>query len=261
MKSVLIILATLAGTTASIAEERSITVTAKSEIKVDPDEVVMHIAVRTRDEHLLPAKKANDKIASAVLALASTHKIPKEDMQVTDLDVLPDYGEYGRRNPTPLVYDFVRSIQVRLTDFQKIEPFLSDAYDAGLSHVASLQFRVTNQREHQFEARRLAVMYAKEKAQHLAELTGMTLGSPLRIEEDVENNWRAGGFGGGGGGFGGGLGAVNRSTQDDKTASKTMGIRFVAFQEQADESGTESLIAPGQIVITAHVTIEYTMHE
>ncbi len=59
-----------------------------------------------------------------------------------------------------------------------------------------LHFRVSNQREHQFAARKQAVTYAREKAEHLTELTGMQLGSPIRIEEDVEHNWDAGGFGG-----------------------------------------------------------------
>ena len=246
--------ALIVSSTAVSAEElRSIKVTAKSETKVDPDEVVLQLAIYTQDKQLLTAKRENDKITAAILSLAPTHAIPVADVKVTNLDVAPDYGNYGHRESTPIAYDFTRSIEVRLSDFKKIEPFLSDAFDAGLSHITGLQFRVSNQRQHQFEARRLAVTFAKEKAEHLTELTGMKLGSPIRIEEDVEQNWEAGGFGGGIG-----VGAVSPQKKNDGIAFKPGEFTFVAFQD-AVENQTESLSAPGQILITAHVTIEFEM--
>jgi uncharacterized protein YggE len=118
--------ATIACSTIGYAEEqRSIKVTAKSEIKVAPDEVVLQLAVHTRDKNLLTAKRDNDKIAAAVISLATTHGIPAADVKVTDLDVSPDYGDYGRKQSTPVAYDFNRSIEVRVVEFKKIEPFLS----------------------------------------------------------------------------------------------------------------------------------------
>ncbi|MEO8494302.1 MAG: SIMPL domain-containing protein [Planctomycetota bacterium] len=248
-----IALALIAYSTAvSAQEQRSIKVTAKSEIKVAPDEVVLQLAVHTRDKQLLTAKRENDKIAAAVLALATTHSIPPADVKVTDLDVSPDYGNYAERQSTPVAYDFTRAIKVRLTEFTKIEPFLSDAFDVGLSHVTRLQFRVSNQREHQFEARKLAVTYAREKAEHLTQLTGMKLGSPVRIEEDVEDNWEAGGFGGGA------IGAYQPNEKAGNIASKECQFTVVAFQQEAEDTAG-ALIAPGQIIINAHVTIEFEM--
>jgi uncharacterized protein YggE len=234
------------------AEERSIKVTAKSEVKVAPDEVVLDLVVHTQDKQLLAAKRENDKIASAVLELASTHAIPAADVKVTNLDVAPNFGDYGRRQSEPVAYDFTRSIEVRLTDFQKIEPFLSDAFDVGLSHVTRLQFRLSNQREHQFEARKLAVAYAREKAEHLTQLTGMKLGSPIHIEEDVEHNWDAGGFGGA-------IGANLSQSQENRIASVKSPFTFVDFQQVAGKEATDKLTAPGQIIITAHVTVEFEM--
>lgn len=254
------VLAVIACSTIGFAEEpRSIKVSAKSEIKVVPDEVVLALAVHARDESLLTAKRNNDKIANAVITLALNHGISATDVKVTDLDVSPDYGDYGRRQTKPVAYDFSRSIEVRLTDFDKIEPFLAEAFAFGLSHVARLQFRVSNQREHQFEARKLAVTYAKEKAEHLTELTGMKLGSPIRIEVDVEDNNDAGGFGGS-------IGAIRpqgragdiaiRKPGLQKLGFQKPGFTFVALQQAADDEA-DVLTAPGQIEITSEVTIEF----
>lgn len=252
MRWLVLTLFSFSHTVALGAEEHSITVTAKSEVKVAPDEVVLELAVHTQDKQLLVAKRENDKIASAVLELTATHSIPAADVMVTDLDVAPDYGRFGERQGEPIAYDFSRSIDVRLTDFKKIEPFLSAAFEAGLSHVRRLHFRVSNQREHQFEARKLAVTYAREKAEHLTQLTGMKLGSPIRIEEGVEMNWDAGGFGGG-------IGASLPRSRSDRIASGKPQFTFVNFQQAAAQEATDKLIAPGQIIITAHVTVEFEM--
>ena len=237
---------------------RSITVSAKSEIKVPPDEVVLSLTVYTCDAKILAAKHQNDVISAAVLALAPKHSIPDKDVQITNYDVSLDYGRDDRRESKPIAYSFRRSIEVRLTDFTKIEPFLADAFDAGLTQVYDLTFPVSNQREHQFEARELAVTYAKEKAEHLTSLTGMVLGSPIRIEEDIEDNWRAGGMGG-----------MARSDapsgkRNECIASDKPRIVFASLQEvkeaHADPGGSkDALIAPGQILIKAHVTVEFEM--
>ena len=252
MKWVVFALLTLTNTVGFGAEERSIKVTAMSEVKVAPDEVVLELAVHTRDKQLLTAKRENDKIAAAVLSIAAMHAIPAADVKVTNLDVAPNYGDYGRRQAEPVAYDFTRFIEVRLTDFNKIEPFLSDAFEAELSRVTRLQFRVSNQREHQFEARRLAVTHAREKAEHLTQLTGMKLGLPIHIEEEVEQNWDVGGLGGG-------IGANLPDSKGNRIAALNPQFAFVNFQKAADQEATDKLTAPGQIIITARVTIEFEM--
>lgn len=104
-----------------------------------------------------------------------------------------------------------------------------------------------------FEARKLAVTYAREKAEHLTQLTETKLGSPIRIEEEVEENWNAGGFGG----IGGGFTRSDRPKPDLEPVARDKGPwTFVAFQQAVEKKG-DALIAAGQIIITAHVTIEY----
>ncbi len=241
-------------TPAAFGEEiRTIKVTAQSEIKVAPDEVLLELAVHTRDKTLVDAKLDNDKITAAVLALAPRHEVPADDVKVTTLHVSPDRGSYQNRHVAPIAYGFTRSIQIRLTDFSKIEPFLADAFEAGLSHINSLHFRVGNQREHQFEARKLAVTYAREKAEHLTELTGMKLGLPVRIEQDIQYNWDASGFGGA-------IGALNPATNGARIASSKPPIVFATFQELQEQETTKNLLtAPGHIIIEADVMIEFEM--
>ncbi len=261
MKPLIIALLCSVCSLASAQMTRSIKVTAKSEIVVDPDEVVLGLEIRTSNKDLLVAKRDNDKITAAVLALVPKHSIPAENVEVARLDVSPYYGDYRNRQMKPVAYLFSRSIQIRLTEFTKIEPLLDEAFDAGLSGVSGLHFRVSNQRQHQFDARRLAVNYAREKAEHLTELTGMKLGLPIRIEEGVEHNPDAGGFGGFGGG---GLGANLQKREPAKqVAADERPFAFAAHQVTQPSNGNQAaesaLFAPRRIVIDAHVTVEFSM--
>ncbi|QDT89114.1 SIMPL domain-containing protein [Gimesia algae] len=257
MKILLAALVLLSGSIVEAADQPSITVSAKSEIQVAPDEVVLYLSAHTRDKHLSIAKRDNDEITTAVMKVFPRYSIPDEDVKVTDLQVDPDYGKYDNRSETPLAYEFVRSIRVRLTNFKHIEPLISDVIEAGLNDISRLHFRVSNQRKYQFEARKLAMTYAREKAVHLTELTNMKLGSPLRIEEGIESNWNAGGFGG----------AMVRQEQsqplpDQKPAqpveSKLMLVKLQKDKGQ-EEKTIQILSSPGQITISAEVTVEFAM--
>jgi len=86
----------------------------------------------------------------------------------------------------------------------------------GANRVTGILFRTTKHREHQVEARRLAVAYAKEKAGHLAELNDLALGKAITIEEDVEGDNHTMGSGGG---MGGGMVACRCPTKVSRSSS------------------------------------------
>ncbi len=234
-------------------EQRFITVTATGEVKVTPDEVLLGLDVHTREKKLLEAKRKNDAVSQSLLKLLSDHRVPKASVKLDDLDVSPYYGEYGERQQAPIAYDYSRSILVRLTDFDQIELLLSDAFDAGLTHVSRVQFRLSSQRKHQFEARRLAVAHAKEKAEHLTELAGMKLGSALQIEEHIEHNEAAADF------FAVAVMPGAEQLVAKRTASKGSEISFVVERDNANEAESINLNTPGLISISAEVKIKFEM--
>lgn len=234
-------------------EQRTITVTAAGEVKVTPDVVLLGLDVRTREASLLEAKRGNDAVSRSLLKLLGDHSVPRSSIKVDDLDVSPYYGEFGERQETPVSYNYKRAISVRLTDFDKIEPILSDAFDAGLTNVSRMQFRVSSQRKHQFEARRLAVAHAKEKAGHLTELAGMKLGAALQIEEHVEYNEAAADFF-----MSAASHDVNRSVAERVSPNERAEYTLVV---QRDDTNAEplGLNTPGQVSISAEVKIKFEM--
>jgi uncharacterized protein YggE len=169
------------------------------------------------------------------------------------MQVTPNYrssSSFGREaGGTPISYDFKRSVEMRLTDFDQLEPLLTLAFQAGLTNVAYLQFRVSNQREHQFKAREQAVHFAKEKAEHLVSLTNMKLGSPITIREDVEYNYRGGGFGG----------SAAFSNRDQPLQLKKYILASLDEATPSNKRPKSQLLAPGQVTLHATVKIVYEM--
>src|SRR5262245_34269569 len=110
---------------------RHVQVTARSEVKVPPDEVVTEFAIATEDKDLMKAKAANDQKTKSVLELAVRHGIAEGDIKITNLTVQPEFEE-ARGKKTFIGYSFTRSCEVTLRDFAKLEPFLADLLKSGV---------------------------------------------------------------------------------------------------------------------------------
>ena len=76
-------------------EERTVAVSARSEVVVPPDQVLIDFTVATKKKDLTEARNANDTITQSVFQIVHQLEIPAEDFQVTDLAVSPDTNQWG----------------------------------------------------------------------------------------------------------------------------------------------------------------------
>lgn len=80
-------------------------------------------------------------------------------------------------------YQLTQLIQVTIRDIDTTGDMIDVALDAGANRVGSIYFEVEDRAEAVAQARELAVENAREKAEDLADLTGVGLGAPLNIRE------------------------------------------------------------------------------
>jgi uncharacterized protein len=169
-------------------QPRTVTVSAEAEVEAVPDEVILSMAVETRDKNLIAAKKMNDDRVAAVLREAKKRGIEEPSIKMHTINIEPQY----RKDYTEFLgYEVQRGVEVSMFDLALLEPLLSDCLNAGVNRVDSVLFRTRKNRELQVQARSRAVEYAKEKAAHLAELNGLKLGKAMEISEGVEHNVHA----------------------------------------------------------------------
>ena len=249
---------------------RQITVSAMAQVEAVPDQVVLTVGIRTEHaESLLTAKAQNDRRTSALLGLAPKYRLPDKQCQISSLSMGPVFGERafvfedrrvgGKRQI--IGYCVNREFEITLKDFKVLEMILSDALEAGVTDVDEILFQTTKHREHQVEARRRAVEYAKEKAGHLAELNGLRLGKAIRIQEGVEGDRHTRGFGGAAG-----MMAPSSASLDADRPGRAR-VRFVNQGGRAEQdidtpkaaSTPKQTIPPGVLVIEATVEITFEM--
>ncbi|HYH81758.1 MAG TPA: SIMPL domain-containing protein [Longimicrobium sp.] len=222
------------------ASRRTIAVSGESEIRVQPDEVVLTLGVETFHESLQAAKSDNDARVAAVIRAARARGVPEQRVKTDYFVAEPRYEGNTRDEYRVLGYLVRKSVVVTLGDMAAFEPLLADALTAGATHIHGVDFRSTRLRAHRDSARVLAVNAAREKAQALAGQLGQRLGEPLTIREGF-NGW-ASGYGAG---WGGRAGAMAN-----------------AVQNSADGGGgapAEGTTSPGQISVRASVSVVFEL--
>jgi uncharacterized protein len=218
--------------------QNSISVNGEAEVRVVPDEVILTLGVETFDKVLKVSKKLNDDRIAKTIAAAKSHGIAPEHIQTDYIGIEPRYQNYEVYN-TLLGYVVRKTVVIRLRDLSKFEELLTDAIDAGVTHVHGVEFRTTELRKYRDEARKLALKAAREKAELLAGEAGRTVGKALSIGESSFGYWSSYGSWWGRSG----PGAMQNVVQNMGGASVS----------------TDNTLAPGQIAIRATVNTNFVL--
>ena len=217
---------------------RTITVSGQAEIKVSPDEVLLSVGVETIDMDIARARADNDAHIKAIVAAASALGIPPERIKTEFLDIQPRYRDDNDRR-TFLGYFARRSLSITLRDVPRFESLLTDVLRAGANYIHGVDFRTTELRKHRDEARRLAILAAREKAVDMASALNVRIGAPMNVHEAHSGWWSP--YSSWWGGRGSGMMVQN------------------VLQDRRSAGGTEDSLVPGQISVTATVSITFEL--
>jgi uncharacterized protein YggE len=160
-----------------------VTVSGTGEIKVQPDEIMLNLAVETRTKTLEDARKQNDDKAASILAYLKKYGVDSKHVQTAFMNVQPDYrNEYG--TTTPEFYMATKTIAVLVKKVDKFDELLSGIYKAGANRVDGIELRTSELKKYRDQARKLAVQAAKEKAILLTSELGSKVGRVYNITEN-----------------------------------------------------------------------------
>lgn len=219
----------------------TISVTGEALVRVVPDEVILTLGVQSASPNLLVAKQQNDDRTRAVLALAERYDIKPEHVQTDFVWIEPQYRNWARREIEN--YFIQKTIVFTLKDINKFEALLTDALTVGVDNVYGIDFRTTELRKHRDQARDLAIRAAREKAQAMAAALDQKIGKATSIHEDSSSwnsfyYWRRYWYGGSGG------------PQSQNVVQNVGG---------SESLSTDGTFAPGQISVTARVTVVFEL--
>jgi uncharacterized protein len=237
----------LLGSTPALAHAedttRRISVRGDAEIRVPPDNIVLSLGVETIDPELRVSRSKNDAASTAVIDALANLGINRSHIQTEYVNIsitsTYKYDEKLKRQVGVRKYMSRKTITVELSTVEKFEEILSAAIEAGATHVHSIQFRTFKLREYRDQARSTAIKAAKDKAEALAKELGQKVGDPLTIGEGYSRWWSW---------YGSwwGSGQYNAMSQN-------------VSQVSAPSEGTGMSIAPGQIAVTAQISVTFEM--
>lgn len=134
--------------------------------------------IRVQDDPVEPFQSRTEPAEEDVV-------VTDDDVEIADDDAMTDEAEEVEPDQDTGVqtYTLVQLVQVRITDIDEVGAIIDTALDSGANRVSSIRFEVEDRHEAVAQARERAVDEARDKAEHLADLTGVSLGPPLRVDE------------------------------------------------------------------------------
>jgi hypothetical protein len=168
---------------AGIADvSRSINVNGEAVIYVVPDEAIVRLGIETFDPSLSIASSANAasgaRIVKALRALGLEEKHIQSDHAEMEI-VYPKNGVAAGIAG----YRVRRLYALTVRDVHRLDEVIEAALKEGANHLEGYELRTTELRKHRDEARKRAIIAAREKAEALAGELGCTLGAPRSIGE------------------------------------------------------------------------------
>lgn len=229
MKTILI--ATLLSTTLLARAQTpppSVTTTGTAHVYAVPDEVVVDVFIRNEDNDLQKASSMTDLQVKNVLAVCKAYKIAPEHAQSTRRN----YGRNYRYKEGQPKYEASQTINICLKDLSKYDAFMQEMIALDVNNIGGTLFRTTKHREHMDEARKKAIIAAKEKAELFAGQLGQNVGNALQItESNAGQHWS------------GASAYANVESTSDQSSSGSDGSSF----------------SPGQLKIEAEVIVSFAL--
>ncbi|RKS50628.1 hypothetical protein BC962_2400 [Gillisia mitskevichiae] len=189
MKSILILFAAL-GTFAVQAQQinsytPAVTVNGEGIVKVIPDEVVIKSRIEHDGDNAQEVKKQNDAVVDAVIKYLKSEGIPEKNIQTDYINLNKNYN-YNEKT-----YSYVanQAISIKLDDLKNYEKIMSGLLKVGLNRIDGVQFNSSQMDKYMSEARKKAVLNAKNKASEYASSLDQSIGKAISISEVQTSNY------------------------------------------------------------------------
>lgn len=183
MKKSIIIILTLVVTGMTAQEVKQvpqISVNGEGRIKVVPDRVEINLGVKNFGKDAAEVKKLNDETVDKVLKYIKKFGIPASDFKTTQVSLNKTY-DYEKKKQT---YQASQSISIVLKDITKYDELMMGLVDNGINSIDNVEFKSSKMEQHKSEARKLAILDAKKKAEDYVSVLNQKVGKAILITDN-----------------------------------------------------------------------------
>jgi hypothetical protein len=160
---------------------RQLNISGMGEVYLVPDIAYVYIGTRSEAVEVGDALSQNNQQAQNIAKVLTDMGVDQKDIQTTAFNVYPvqNYGPEGEPMETRFVVENTVFIKVR--ELQKLGELLDVVVRNGANQINGISFNVEDREQAEADARRLAVIDAKQKAEELAEAAGVRLGELVNL--------------------------------------------------------------------------------
>jgi hypothetical protein len=171
----------------SLQNQNQITISGTGKTYAVPDVAKVTLGIETTGKVVKDITETNVTSMNKIIEGLKALGIAEKDIQTTQYSVNPQYDWTDRSGRTLTGYVISQNIEVKIRDFTMISDALNVATNNGANIVSSLQFTIDDVEKVKATAREKAIVQAKEKAQTLANQTGIKLGDIINVYENNDN--------------------------------------------------------------------------
>ena len=176
----------LAFSTPLFAEEseHTISVTGVGTVTATPDIAEVNLGVthdaRTANEALFRTSEAMRE----VLEILVKEGVLETDIQTRDLSLFPSFeNRTPGRPPTVIGYRAQNTVAIKIRNIDNLGEILDGVSHAGSNLIQSIQFGLDDSESLMNEARKAAILNARERAELYAQSAGIAVGQVISISE------------------------------------------------------------------------------
>jgi len=159
---------------------RTLHVEGTGEVRAEPDEGWVDVAVETRGPTAKAAGEENARRTERVIAALEAAGIPRKDIDTQNFTIFPEYAP-PEPNSEPKLVGYVASnmLSVHVRELARMGDVIDEALAARANRVDGVRFGLSNEDTVRAAALRQAVERAHQQAEVLASALGVQLGPVL----------------------------------------------------------------------------------
>jgi len=150
-----------------------------------PDVARLDVGVESRAQTAQAAADATNKKQAAIIAALKAKGIDAKDLQTTNYSLFVEHSTNPNDANTVTGYRTSTTVRATVRQIDQVGAVLDAAVAAGANQVFGITFGLNDSEPLMVQARDLAILNAKAKANAMANSAGIKLGKILNISESV----------------------------------------------------------------------------
>jgi uncharacterized protein YggE len=160
-----------------------ISVSGEGKVKITPDQAVVTVGFQNSGKDAKEVKNLNDEVVDKVIKFLKSSGVPATDYKTNNVSLYKSY-DYDKKK-----YNFQASqtLSITLKDLKKYDTIMMGLNDAGVNSIQGVEFKSSKIEEYEKDARKNAMLNAKQKANDYASVLGQKVGKALLITDNSQS--------------------------------------------------------------------------